>query len=507
MDLTLSPASSSLSPTPSPPPAPKARRKLPPSIIVRMPRANSSDDSDEFGESGIVQVSQKKKPKKRNECDMPIFKAAEYNCIHEKLSSAHLKLLCAKYGVKCSGTKSAMVSRARTYCIEAHFASRIQSVFRGHIARTYVQVHMLRQLHTQQACNNEFVNESDFYTMDEFDELPHYQVFVFRDETDNKVYRFNTASFFKLMKGAFDKETLSKAMAGKLCDVPSGAANPYTRTSFSQYTVQMFFNKLLLSRIIRFPVYTDFKEDELTPQQLLDARILELFQDINKLGNYADSDWFSTLTHPQYIRFIQELYDIWAYRADLSLQVKMQICPPYGQIFPSAINGITMIHEMRVAPFSRVRDVCISTCERLVRAGVTSDDRYLGASYVLSALTLVSPRARNALPWLYQSVANGSPVGGAATATYTYVLPVTPNTVTINNLYANMGLGLLNNNDAEIDDAILYNILTMIQSTTTTAATANTGTIYTNTNAAVNLNMNMNVPSGSEEHSDTIEYD
>jgi len=402
---------------------------------------------------------------------------------------------------------------------------------------------MLRQVHTQELCKNDFVNETDFYTMDEFDELPHYQVFLFQDETDHKLYRFNVASFFKLMKGAFTKEALSRAACGVCCEVPPGATNPYTRNPFSIYTVRMFFNKLMLCRMMRLPVYTEFKEDELTPQQLIDARILELFQDINKLGNYADSDWFSALTHPQYIRFIQELYDIWAYRADLSLQVKMQICPPYGQIFPSTINGVTMIHEMRVAPFSRVRDVCISTCERLVRTGITSDDRYLGASYVLSALTLVSSRARNALPWLYQSVANGSPLGGgggeggmAATAMYTYVVPFTPNTGNINNLYANMGL--LNNNDIEIDDTILYNILTMINSTNTTTTapvtpittiTANAGTVYTNaainmnlnTLNALNMNMNMNMSNhidahtggggssggGSDEDGDNLEYD
>jgi hypothetical protein len=218
-------------------------------------------------------------------------------------------------------------------------------------------------------------------------------------------------------------------------------------------------------------VYTEFKEDALTPQQALDARILDVFQDINKLGNYADSEWFSALKHPQYIWFIQELYDIWAYRAELSIQVKMQICPPYGQMFPSVTNGILMIHEMRTAPFQRVREVCISTCERLVRSGVTHDDRYLGASYVLSALTLVSPKAREALPWLYQSVAAGSPTvaagaptGPRATTTYAAHLETAANLInTINN---NMYIGVQD----DIDDTILYNILT-----------------------AVNMNMNMNM--------------
>lgn len=438
-------------------------RKLPKSIKVTchsLSRANSEESCEED--------TTPRCKKSRTEVDLPIFKAAEYDSIHEKLSSAHLKLLCTKYGLKTTGTKPVLATRARTYCMESHFSTRLQRIFRGHVARTYIRHHILLP---ECGRTSDFVNDTDFYTMDEVGDLPHFQLFTFKDDADNKLYRCNMASFFKLMKSAFTKDKLSAAANGLCCEVPSTATNPYTRIPISLNTVRLFFNKLRLCRILKYPVYTEFKEDALTPQQALDARILDVFQDINKLGNYADSEWFSALKHPQYIWFIQELYDIWAYRAELSIQVKMQICPPYGQMFPSVTNGILMIHEMRTAPFQRVREVCISTCERLVRSGVTHDDRYLGASYVLSALTLVSPKAREALPWLYQSVAAGSPTvaagaptGPRATTTYAAHLETAANLInTINN---NMYIGVQD----DIDDTILYNILT-----------------------AVNMNMNMNM--------------
>ena len=426
---------------------------------------------------------------------MPVFKMSEYDRIHDKLSSAHLRHLCTTYGLKCSGTKPALALRAHTHCMESHFISRIQRVCRGHFARTYIRRHVLLP---ECSAETEYVNDTDFYTMDGFEELPHYQIFTFKDETDHKLYRFNTASFFQLMKGAFTRSQLSSAASEVCSEVPASAVNPYTRTPISLSTVRLFFNKLHFCRIMRLPVYTQFKSDELTPQQATDARILEVFQDINKLGNYADSDWFSRLSHPQYIWFIQELYDIWAYRAELSAQIKMQICPPYGQIFPSVTNSILLMHEMRTAPFERVREVCISTCERLVRSGLTEDDRYLGASYVLSALTLVSPRAREALPWLYHSVAAGSSTigvgaaGGAAVTagiyTYnTYILPVPlannhSNNIDIDNVYTYYDINNINNNNNNnnnnntntntnllmninnIDDGILYNILMAMNS-------------------------------------------
>ena len=421
---------------------------------------------------------------------MPVFKMSEYDRIHDKLSTAHLKHLCTTYGLKCSGTKPVLALRAHTHCMESHFISRIQRVCRGHFARIYIRRHVLLP---ECSSKTEYVNDTDFYTMDGFEELPHYQGFTFKDETDHKLYRVNTASFFQLMKGAFTMSQLNSAASGVCCEVPASAINPYTRTPISLSTVRSFFNKLRFCRIMRLPVYTHFKSDELTPQQATDARILEVFQDINKLGNYADSDWFSRLSHPQHIWFIQELYDIWAYRAELSAQVKMQICPPYGQIFPSVANSILLMHEMRTAPFERVREVCISTCERLVRSGLTEDDRYLGASYVLSALTLVSPRAREALPWLYQSVAAGNitmttalaPAAAGAGAgpgpgpgpgagaggiyTYnTYILPVPlvnnhgyGNDIDNYNYYINnpSAANILMNINNQIDDGILYNIL------------------------------------------------
>ena len=42
----------------------------------------------------------------------------------------------------------------------------------------------------------------------------------------------------------------------------------------------------------------------------------------------------------------------------------------------------------------------------LVTTGADDGSKWLGASYVLSALTLVSSEAADALPWLYQSVSH-----------------------------------------------------------------------------------------------------
>ena len=46
----------------------------------------------------------------------------------------------------------------------------------------------------------------------------------------------------------------------------------------------------------------------------------------------------------------------------------------------------------------------LSVIEEFVYYGITDEFKNLGASYILTALTLVNQDVANALPWLYHSV-------------------------------------------------------------------------------------------------------
>ena len=341
-----------------------------------------------------------------DDASMPIFKLEDYDKITPKLSLTHLKRLCTAHGLKRFGTRPVLCERVRSFCLKKFSISKLQRVMRGHIARTYVY-HFVDNYVGR---GEESVNDTDFYTMDDFKDVPHYQMFRFKDERDGMTYQFNMASFFKLMKTTFTQKSLSLAASGHYCgEIPAEMTNPYTRSPISRDMVRHFFMKLRYSRMMRHPVCVEIKDDEaLTPAQLTEMHVVELFQDINKMGNYADSSWFSNLKHPQHIRFLQELYDIWSYRAELTQQTRNQICPPYGHLF-STPNNIAVMQDIRSASFQSVLDINLGVVDRLIRSGLSDDDRSLGALYVLSALTIVSPGAREAMPWLYQSVAPPPP--------------------------------------------------------------------------------------------------
>jgi hypothetical protein len=157
-----------------------------------------------------------------------------------------------------------------------------------------------------------------------------------------------------------------------------------------------------LSKLFNEPMNLKMNNDEPNNEVTfvtINDRVVTLFHDIDILGNYTDSKWFLDLTHNYLIKFLVELNDIWMYRANLSDEIKREVCPTYRDLF-----RIMYINDLRSVSTLIVQDIIVTIMEMLVKTGINHDSRCLGASYVLCALTLVSPDAAIALPWLYQSV-------------------------------------------------------------------------------------------------------
>ena len=145
-------------------------------------------------------------------------------------------------------------------------------------------------------------------------------------------------------------------------------------------------------------------QDVLTPHQRFRQHVLRLFQTINALGHYSDPEWFVALTYEQHITFLRELIDIWNYRAELSPQARRTIYPPYGDPFPHYVLGwVTHQFYIYLSP-ENIININLTVIERFIASAVSEADRCLGSNFILCALTLVSIPAREALPWLYQSV-------------------------------------------------------------------------------------------------------
>ena len=173
--------------------------------------------------------------------------------------------------------------------------------------------------------------------------------------------------------------------------------NPYNREPFEIRTIERFNKLMLYSTFLQIPMELNI-DTIVSNEKTIEFRILSVFQTIEELGFYTNPQWIYELSSTQLIKFIKELHDIWSYRAEISIATKRLICPPHGMPFRN--------HNMLYIQTDNIKRFVISIVENFIHPNASTENKYLGACYVLQALTLVSSDAAESLPWLYQSVFN-----------------------------------------------------------------------------------------------------
>ena len=297
-----------------------------------------------------------------------------------------LKDICRFYKLKKTGNKNDLIEKIYHHLKYSSYIVKIQKIIRGNFMRKYIQnagpAFKMRQRGT---C----VNDTDFATLEPIVDIPYNQFFSFLDNQGN-VYGCDVISFYSLLHNRTKIDIFRN----------KEIVNPYNRKPIGEDILNKFSQNLCLARINRIDQVTVTEEEIIDPKKQLELTILGLFQYINELGNYADSSWFMNLSRFMIIVFIREMYDIWHYRAQLTPTMMRDIVPPHGNPFIEMNFQIVQAQNEE-----QIRRQAVKIMEYLVKSSTTTDNRSLGAYYILAALTLVSDDARNALPWLYQSVA------------------------------------------------------------------------------------------------------
>jgi hypothetical protein len=129
----------------------------------------------------------------------------------------------------------------------------------------------------------------------------------------------------------------------------------------------------------------------------VETRIHEVFMEIDQLGNYTNSHWFSVLSEEHYCLFYRQLFNIWR-RLPNDITNKIFLL---GHPFSGYQQGIT---SNRMNHLEYIREVCLFVIENFVYGGIDIEYRKIGALHVLTALTAASIHARNSMYWLYESL-------------------------------------------------------------------------------------------------------
>uniref|UniRef100_A0A6C0DRF3 SAP domain-containing protein n=1 Tax=viral metagenome TaxID=1070528 RepID=A0A6C0DRF3_9ZZZZ len=374
------------------------------------------------------------KKKKNNVLDPSMNVITYVDYFSKKLSLKsfkipYLKLIAKTNKLHITGNKTVLINRIEDCFQKMQVVTKIQRIFRGWLVK-----HSFRlrgpALKTRSIC----INDKDFATLEPLDEIPFNDFFSYKDSKEF-VYGFNIQSLIQSLKTkggfynpytreSFDYDTLVaistlnninnilfpnddikpiKTMIGPISNSPSSLTNRFINLPQSMQNVlaTSYFRPRCTFPTSNRVLKENYDKIMAIRCKPVSIRMQELFMEIDQLGNYTQSNWFSNLDRSQYIRFYRYLLDIWLYRGHLSPLVKNNICPlfdPFINIFVTPIHHTDITHE-------QIQILCLTIFENLVYTGIDVEHRQIGALHGLTALTIVSPSARQSLNWLYESVA------------------------------------------------------------------------------------------------------
>jgi len=323
-----------------------------------------------------------------------------------------LKQVCKTYKLCISGRKQDVIARIIT-----HFNKIRSSVVVQKYTRRYLVKIVTSNYEKNKILRGQCVNDTDFSTLDPLGEIEPDHLYCYTD-TDKFTYGFNITSLIELLRNnhkisnPYNRMAITRKQQNNIVSVynMSILINPsfkeYNMYSSTAYTLQnrvspriVAMNRLaplealLLDynpepssynnyhppynlRLMSNPLqFTQYQQIVLTRQQPMQSRVDRLFMEIDRLGNYTQSSWFTDLTHLQYARLYRALYDIWNYR---------------GQLSQLSVDDL--------------KSACLIVFENMIYSGISNEIRQIGVMHSLTALTIVSSSARYALPWLFESM-------------------------------------------------------------------------------------------------------
>jgi len=286
-----------------------------------------------------------------------------------------------------------LYERIYSFLKNSNSVIKTQALWRGFMVRKWLKLHG-PAWKNRSLC----VNEQDFLSFEDLTELNIDQFFSYKNK-ENFVYGFDIVSIYNLIKSSQEKSRNNK----------DKILNPYDRKEIDEEVIKNLKRMIKFSKMLKRDVSIEIpKEETENEEELIKGRIVNVFQNIDLLGHYTQSEWFSNLNLMKLKRFLKELCDIWTYRAQLQFTTKVSIFPPSGDpfqnIYGGSYTGLVQINS--VTNILELQRNCLTVIERMVNYGLNDDYKNLGAYYVLTALTLVSEQAASALPWLFEAASS-----------------------------------------------------------------------------------------------------
>ena len=307
-----------------------------------------------------------------------------------KYKVVELKEILKKHKLHVSGKKSILIDRILHHFNRLRNVIKLQSFMRQKVVQKIIYMKGIA-LTNRKLC----VNDTDFFSLEPLENIEFNDFFSYTDDQD-LTYGFDINSLLVLLQK------------------PGKTKNPYNRNEIPH---NIIMNITMISKLQKciYPVkftsitqHTTIREDIIEKMSKIrelpeDERTEKLFYEMDLLGNYTSSSWFSNLPRNSYLNLIRYVYEFWGSRGNIPLSTKRKICP-YFNPFHEGLQNINFGIRENTENISYVRKACLTVMENIVYTGINDEYKQLGAMHVLRALTMVSGDARASLPWLYESI-------------------------------------------------------------------------------------------------------
>ena len=359
----------------------------------------------------IPDIKMKKKTAKKK-TTITYTEYFERNIDLHKYKVPELKDIARKHKLYVTGTKPILIERIRICFNYSMKVVKIQKMFRGFMVRFFFK-------NRGPAANNTSlcVNETDGYTLEPLNEISFKNFFSYRDAKDF-IYGFDLCSLVTVFKtkgkiiNPYTRDRIDTTILTRIL-----ALHRISNILFSEKTTQnrvvmplpIENNVVVQNRYTHLPrntptFTTELRELSAKMQEIrtrpLSQRIQDLFIEIDLLGNYTQSSWFTSLERRDYVRFFRVLSDVWNYRAQLTPDTKRNICQLHDPFLNVRINTYNYLE----IPLIDLVGGCVTVMENMIYTGIDTEYKKIGALHILSVLTVVSIPARNNMFWLYESL-------------------------------------------------------------------------------------------------------
>lgn len=393
--------------------------------IKQNPDANANANAK--SKSKTKSKSKKENSPKKKKADINFENYMSNKLEFSQYKIPELKEAAKKYKQQVTGSKPVLINRIETHFIKISNSIKIQKRFRGFIVRfsKWLRGPAYKNL-------KKCVNDTDFVTMEPLDEIPFTNIFSYED-AEHFIYGFNVTSLIQMYKkkqelmNPYNRKKMPANILSKIISLYKISYIIYPDFKNENEPIQVQTvnapqesqpsltniaqeENAIMNRIYRPRLVSNYTRNQdnynrynrivETRNKPVSQRITELFIEIDHLGNYTQSSWFSNLEIRQYYQLYRTFYDIWTFRSQMNLETKMNICPFHGP-FDGIFTRTPRVGELDL---DEIRLACLIVMENMIYSGVDIEYCKIGCLHALSALTIVSREARQSMFWLYESV-------------------------------------------------------------------------------------------------------